>query len=144
MIYLDTSSLLKLLYNEPESPAVEVAVAGEPEVSLSSIARLEARVQLKSAWLGGDFSKLRYQALVRQLDELEAAQPFRSVTLGGTIFRTAIRQNAEAKELHLRTLDRLHLAAMEELGLTRLMTHDANQALAAKALGFEVASPGVD
>ena len=36
------------------------------------------------------------------------------------------------------SLDRLHLAAMEDLGVRRLMTADEAQAAAAKALGFEV------
>jgi hypothetical protein len=42
----------------------------------------------------------------------------------------------------VRTLDRLHLAAMEELGLHRLMTHDVPQAEAARVLGYAVLSPG--
>jgi hypothetical protein len=44
----------------------------------------------------------------------------------------------------VRTLDRLHLAAMEELGLHRLMTHDGPQAKAAAARGYAVLSPGWD
>jgi hypothetical protein len=36
----------------------------------------------------------------------------------------------------------LHLAAMEELGLKRLMTHDVRQAQAAAEAGFEVVRPG--
>jgi len=39
---------------------------------------------------------------------------------------------------HCGTLDRLHLAAMELLGVSRLLTHDARQAQAARGLGFEV------
>jgi hypothetical protein len=35
-------------------------------------------------------------------------------------------------------LDRLHLAAMEWLGLARLLTHDHRQAEAARALGFKI------
>ncbi len=142
MIYIDTSALLKVLQNEPESPAVEMAVAGEAEVVISSLARLEAQVQLKAAWRGGDYSKARYQSIVGQLDAFADIRPFRFATLAGGIFLTALRQDAAAGPLHLRTLDRLHLAAMEDLGLTRLMTHDVNQADAAKVLGFEVVSPG--
>ena len=41
------------------------------------------------------------------------------------------------------SLDRLHLAAMEELRISRLMTHDARQAEAAWELGYEVISPGL-
>lgn len=40
-----------------------------------------------------------------------------------------------------RTLDRLHLATMEALGLRRLLTNDETQARAAAARGFEVLRP---
>jgi predicted nucleic acid-binding protein len=43
---------------------------------------------------------------------------------------------------HCRSLDRLHLAAMEELKLTRLITLDEIQGKAAKALHYEVLYPG--
>jgi len=42
---------------------------------------------------------------------------------------------------YCRTLDRLHLATMETMGLRRLLTNDAVQAAAARALGFEVVTP---
>jgi predicted nucleic acid-binding protein len=60
----------------------------------------------------------------------------------GSVFSTAMRQDRTARRIHCRTLDRLHLAAMEELGLRRLMTNDAAEAAGAKALGFEVVGPG--
>jgi predicted nucleic acid-binding protein len=63
------------------------------------------------------------------------------VDLAGGVFATAIRQDLAAVSFHGRTLDRLHLAAMEELEVRRLMTNDAAQAAAAKALGWEVIVP---
>ena len=36
----------------------------------------------------------------------------------------------------------LHLAAMDELGVRRLLTNDAKQAAAARVLGYEVLHPG--
>jgi hypothetical protein len=38
----------------------------------------------------------------------------------------------------------LHLAAMEELKISRLMTHDESQAQAAMEAGFKVVRPGRD
>jgi predicted nucleic acid-binding protein len=55
---------------------------------------------------------------------------------------SAAVRTALARRVHCRTLDRLHLAAMEELSLRRLMTTDTAQAAGGKALGFEVVSPG--
>lgn len=143
MIYIDTSSLLKLVHNEPESAALAVAVAAEADILISTLARFEARVQLKAAWRGGEYTQARYRLLVEELDALQDVHPFRAATLTGGVFATAIRQDEEAGALHLRSLDRLHLGAMEELSVKRLMTHDRSQAAAARALGFETISPGL-
>jgi predicted nucleic acid-binding protein len=51
-------------------------------------------------------------------------------------------KTAPRDSVHCRTLDRLHLAIMESLGATRLMTHDEAQAKAATELGFQVMRPG--
>ncbi len=47
----------------------------------------------------------------------------------------------ERGALHCRTLDRLHLAVMEMLGLRRILTNDAAQGRAAVVLGYEVLTP---
>ena len=141
MIYLDTSSLLKLLYDEPESSAVRTAIGIEDEVLVSVLTELEACVQLKAAWLGGDYRRSRYLGYRKRLAAFHDLAPFRFVDLPTTLFATAMRQADAAGDLHLRTLDRLHLAAMQELGVTRLMTHDAQQERAARRLQYEVLSP---
>jgi predicted nucleic acid-binding protein len=142
VIYLDTSCLLKLLLEEPESDAVRRAVAREPEVIISALTELETTVQLRAGWLAGEYRQRRYHTYVRQLNAFHDTEPFRFRPLAGSLFQTALRQDREARRLHCRTLDRLHLAAMEELGLRRLMTNDSAEAVGAKALGFEVVSPG--
>jgi hypothetical protein len=98
-------------------------------------------VQLRAAWLAGEYRERQHHAYVRQLNAFQDTDPFRFRPLAGSVFRTALRQDREARRIHGRTLDRLHLAAMEDLGVRRLMTHDAAQAAGAKALGFEVVSP---
>ena len=45
------------------------------------------------------------------------------------------------KSAYCRTLDRLHLAAMQALGVHRLLTNDEPQARAARGLGFETTLP---
>jgi predicted nucleic acid-binding protein len=141
MIYIDTSSLLKLLFNEPESDAVRQAVAEESDVRISSLTQLEARVQLKAGWLGGDYTKPKHKAYAKQLEAFADMDPFHFVSLAGSLFETALQQDSALAKTHLRTLDRLHLAAMKELGITRLMTDDARQAKAARAAGYEVFVP---
>lgn len=142
MIYLDTSCLLKLLLEEPESEAVRLAVGRESEAIVSALAELETAVQLRAGWLAGEYRERRYRAYLGRLNAFRETDPFQFRPLAGSLFQTALRQDRDARRIHCRTLDRLHLAAMEELGLQRLMTNDAAEAAGAKALGYEVVSPG--
>jgi uncharacterized protein with PIN domain len=142
MIYLDTSCLLKLLLEEPDSEAVRLAVAREPEVVVSTLTELEATVQLRAGWLAGEYREGRYRAYLRQLRVFHHMDPFQFRPLAGSVFRTALRQDRGAGRVHCRTLDRLHLAAVAELGLQRLMTSDVAEAAGAKAIGVEVVIPG--
>jgi len=142
VIYLDSSCLLKLLLSEPESEAVRQAVAREDDVVVSALTELETTVQLGAGRLGAVFGERRHRAYVDQLQRFREVDPFRFLTLPGTVFQTALRQQRRARQPHCRSLDRLHLAAMEELGVRRLMTNDAAQATGARGLGFEVLRPG--
>ncbi|NQX01839.1 hypothetical protein HQ447_14380 [bacterium] len=53
MIYIDTSSLLKLFVNEIETPSVIESIDRESVVIVSILTTLEARVQLRAFELGG-------------------------------------------------------------------------------------------
>lgn len=142
MIYCDTSSLLKLIWPEPESDHVAVAISSETTVVISKITLLESDVQLHANWLGGFYNQASYRRQAKGLAAILSTAPFVVRTLASTVFEVAIRQHQESGKTHCRSLDRLHLAAMEELGIRRLMTNDAKQAGAARALGFEVLVPG--
>jgi len=144
MIYLDTSCLLKLLREEPESAAVRRAVEAESEAVVSSLAELETEVQLKAAALSGEIRTSQWRQYQAQLGALRDFDPFHFRYLPAAVFSTALRQHRHAHAAHCRSLDRLHLAAMEELKLKRLMTLDELQAKAARALDFEVVRPGRD
>lgn len=142
MLYIDSSSLLKLLWNEPETAAVIDAVAAEDTVLVSALTEVETQIQLKAAWLGGDYTLPHLRRLEAQLAVLRNHPPYLFRALPGVLFQTALRQHRNADKTHCCTLDRLHLAAMEELKAKRLMTNDDTQAQAAAALGFEVICPG--
>ena len=121
---------------------MQTAVAAEDRVVLSTLVELEIEGQLRAAWLDGRFTRSRYRGLTERLHLLSRQDPFMIRPLPGTIFQVALRQHRKRPGPHVRTLDRLHLAGMEELGLRRLMTHDVPQAEAARALGYAVLSPG--
>src|SRR5213593_738193 len=127
MIYIDTTCLMKLLLLEPASHAVRQAVAREDAVVVSSLAELETEVQLKASYLGGELRASQWRQHLLRLAAFRNLDPFQFRVLGGSLFQTALRQHRRNRQIHCRTLDRLHLAAMEELRLNRLLTTDDSQ-----------------
>ncbi len=136
-VYIDTSCLLKLLFPEPESAAVAQRIAGEATVVVSSLTRVEAEQQIASRRAGGKLTAARERKVRGALADLLTMAPFQSERLSGVVWDVALAQVLRVKE-PCRTLDRLHLAAMEGLGLKRLLTHDVRQAAAAAELGIEL------
>ena len=141
-IYIDSSSLLKTLWQEPESHVVREAIAGEDHVVISSLTELETEVQLRAKWLAGSMARPRYESYRTKLASFRGLAPFDFRDLPGSVFRRAIDQHLSGGKSHCRSLDRLHLAAMDELGLRRLLTNDNKQAAAARSLGYDVVLPG--
>jgi predicted nucleic acid-binding protein len=140
-IYIDSSSLLKTLWFEPESLAVAEAINREEVIIVSTLALLETDVQLRGKWLGGGYRQAQYRSYRSRLMAYRAMDPFHVQEIPGAVFSTAIHPDFSNVRLHVRTLDMLHLAAMRELHATRLMTNDRKQAAAAHALGYEVVVP---
>lgn len=103
---------------------------------------LETQSQLRAALLGGKLSKSEHRKALARAQELLSLDPFHHRSLSGAVFETALDQLRRLPALHCRSLNRLHLAAMEELQSCRLMTHDGKQAMAAIALGLAVVTPG--
>lgn len=141
MIYADTSCLLKVLRPEPSSKAVWDAIAAEETVVISTLAELETLVQLKALWAGGTLTRNEWRQAEARFNILKNRPPFEFRAPPGAIFQTALRQHRISRDKHCRSLDRLHLAAMEVLGISRLMTHDVSQAQAAIEVGFKVVQP---
>jgi predicted nucleic acid-binding protein len=141
-LYLDTSCLLKLFFAEPESARTAALVARERRVVVSSLARLEALVQIQARVAGGLLRGRKAASLLGVIDGTLARAPYDVVMAPGGIDRIAEQQILPmTRSVHCRTLDRLHLAAMQAFGLRRIFTNDDTQARAALALGFEVLSP---
>jgi predicted nucleic acid-binding protein len=142
VIYIDTSCLLKLFRAESLSEDVQAAITVETSVIISSLTELETLVQLKACWSGGEFSRTQWRRLETEFNLLRHQDPFEFRSLPSSLHETALRQHKNSGLIHCRTLDRLHLAAMEELKTTRLMTHDEAQAKAALEAGFQIVRPG--
>lgn len=141
MVYADTSCLLKVFRPEKLSEAVWKEIDNEASVIISTLTELETLVQLKAAWAGGILTRAQWRHAEARFAVLRNEPPFEFRALSSALFRTALRQHRNSGDVHCRALDRLHLAAMEELGVKRLMTHDETQANAARDVGFEVIWP---
>jgi predicted nucleic acid-binding protein len=138
-LYLDTSCLLKLFFAEPESLRVQELVKQEPQVIVSTLARLEAAQCLLATQLAGDISRGQHQRLSLRIAEMLQTPPFEVAVFPAAAVGTA--ESQVGGRVYCRTLDRLHLGAMAALGLNRLLTNDDQQAAAARALGFTVLLP---
>lgn len=141
-LYLDTSCLLKLFFPEAESSTVASLVAAEERVVVSTLASLELRVQIQGRVAGGTLSARSATALLSVVDRTLGQSPYELAETPSNVYSVASAQLLPlGRAVHCKTLDRLHLATMEALGLRRLLTHDEIQARAAKARGFEVLRP---
>ncbi len=129
MIYLDSSALLKLLFEEAESAALAAWIserAGTPMVS-SELAKAEvvrAARRLDAATVPAA------RALVSQLD---------LIPLSGELLAEA----ADAGHPSLRTLDAIHLASALSIrgDLTEFVVYDNRLAAAAEAAGVQPIRP---
>jgi len=123
-LYLDASAITKLVVEEPESAAVERLVAGKA-LATSRVAVVEVTKAVARADPGADpwgvLSRLAFVELDADLARLAGAA-------GGPA---------------LRALDAVHVASALRLApeIEAFVTYDDRQADAARAAGFEVASP---
>lgn len=125
--YVDSSAIVKLAIEEPESKALRRHLSRRKRLVSSALARAEvARALLplgSEAVLRGD-EVLRRMQLLRVNDRV--------------LIDAGRMQPAE-----LRSLDAIHLATAGQFGATlkRVVTYDARMADAARALGWSVYSP---
>jgi predicted nucleic acid-binding protein len=139
-LYLDTSCLLKLFIREPESPRVIELLGKESRIVVSELARLEAETQLRARLRGGLLTKAKHEKLAGELEATLSLDPFDVTPFPLEGFERA-RTFANRTKVHCRTLDLLHLAAMDCDGLGRLLTNDSTQATVARSLGMVVELP---
>ncbi len=125
--YLDSSAIVKLVIEEPESAELRRYLQRRSPLVASALARTEvARAVLplgRAAVRRGEEALSRIE-LVRVNDRILS-------TAGGLL------------PVALRSLDAIHLATAQELGddLARVVTYDDRMAAAADLLGFSVAAP---
>lgn len=131
-VYLDASALLKLIVAESESEVLAAALGRWPDRVAASIVRVEVHRALKRSG--------HTRAVLHRAD---------AILDGLVLIRvddTVIARAASLKNVQLRALDALHLAAALSIGdePEAFVTYDARLAAAARTEGLVVLHPGVE
>jgi uncharacterized protein len=127
MIYIDTTTVLKLVHPEPESGALRAWLASHPgDLVSSALVRTEGR-----------------QALLRNdpaaLPNLPAIL---SVIAQIPVSETVLDSAAMFPDPLLRSLDAIHLASAQSItAVTAVLAYDKHLIQAARNAGLAVASP---
>jgi predicted nucleic acid-binding protein len=143
MSYWDTSTLVKLYAQEPDSPVFEAqAMNAATGIVTSRIALYEARATFQRKETARAVQPGAAQTLYSELLQALAAGEVRLVELGidvereyGQVLAVGYGQNPA---IALRTLDALHLASARAAGETVLVATDKRMRDAAKTLGFSL------
>ena len=128
-VYLDSSALVKLVVEEPESEDLRTFV-GDRVVVSSTVARTEVIRAVARA------EPERVSAAEKVLAETSL------IIIDGPLASAA----AWVEPASIRSLDAIHLATARrlEVGLEALVTYDRRMVEAARMAGLRVASPGDD
>ena len=131
MIYFDSSALLKLLFEEPESAQLEEWVSERSAIPAVS----------------SELVKIEVIRAARRLDQQVLAAARRLVAQLDLVPMTSdlIESAGEVGPDHLRSLDAIHLASALSLGsaLTAFVAYDARVTAAARDAGLPITQPGV-
>jgi predicted nucleic acid-binding protein len=134
LFYADTSALVKLVRDEPESPALRSFLVDADLVSCELILTEIPRAIRRAA---ADDPRLVLDRLMARASEVVEA-------LGLLALEQEVLRSAGARsEPALRALDAIHVAAAIELApLDGFVTYDERQAAAARLAGLRTISPG--
>lgn len=122
ILYLDTSSLLKLYVQEPGTQDVQVHAEAVDRVATSVIAYPEAHAALARRHREGVMNKSDFKAVVEDLRE--SWHRFLVIHLSLPV---AVKAGALAVRYGLRGMDAIHLASYAELlnhGDVEFLSHD--------------------
>ncbi len=127
-VYLDSSALVKLVVQEPESTHLKRYLAARPWQVSCTLARVEV---VRAVRPNGPAAVTLARDMLGEMDLL----PMDDALLDDA---------AQLDPLILRSLDAIHLAAAKSLGasLGSVLTYDRRMARAAREMGLPVESPG--
>ena len=143
MSYWDTSTLVKLYAQEPDSAAFENHALNAPVQAVTSrIALYEARATFQRKEAEAILQVGCAQKLYSELTQDVTGGELRLVELGADVEREYGQVLATCSQqtppIALRTLDALHLASARTAGETEIVATDKRLRDAAKLLGFSL------
>ena len=126
-VYLDSSALVKLVVEEPESKALSAHLRGRPQRVSCALARVEV---LRTIAPQGASAVTRARQLLARVSLLRLDD-------------VLLDEAALLDGPRIRSLDAIHLASARALGddLREVITYDQRMAAAAERLGLTVAAP---
>lgn len=134
--YVDTSSLLKLVIDEPGSERAELIWDTADALASASLIVVEGRAALASAERGGRLSGAQHRAAQRELAALVDQLTIVEIT------RDLVDRAAEVAEQEaLRGYDAVHLAAAVTVEATVLTSADSGLCAAGSRRGLHIANP---
>jgi uncharacterized protein len=127
VVYLDSSALVKLVIEEPESQALVAYLGDHPTRTSSALARVEVTRAVRPQ---GSRAITRARQLLARIAMLR---------LDDTLLDAAAALEAD----HLRSLDAIHIASAQTVadGLAAVVTYDRRMAEAASGIGLTVTAP---
>jgi len=125
--YLDSSAIVKLAIEEPQSAALRRYVRRRRPLMSSALARAEV---VRALLLEGEVGVERGKAVLDRIDMVRVND--RVLNVAGSLLPA-----------ELRSLDAIHLATAQLLGrdLGQVITYDDRMVDAARQLGIKTASP---
>jgi predicted nucleic acid-binding protein len=125
--YVDSSALVKLAIEEPESEALRRHLRRRRPLMSSALARTEV---LRALLGEGESGLARGRAVLKRVDHLRISD--RVLSAAGLL-----------KPADLRSLDAIHLATAQQLAtdLAHIVTYDDRMIQAARSLGMKTATP---
>ena len=125
--YLDSSALVKLAVEEPESEALRRYLRRRSPLVSSALARTEV---LRALLLEGDEGLARGRSVLDRVD---------LIRVNDRILNAA----ATLLPVEVRSLDAIHLATARQLAadLGRIVTYDERMRIAANHIGLRTAAP---
>lgn len=128
VLYLDSSALVKLVVDEPQSVALTRELRDEPTVVSSALARVEVPRAVRIQTQGDADAEAEAHALVDSCRLVALRDP-------------VLDEAAALASADLRTLDAIHLASARQVAPESVVTYDQRLAEAAIAARLPVLAP---